>query len=42
MVIVDHPNRRVLDVLESREKAAVVKFLRESQAASTTRLSILR
>lgn len=30
-MIVDHTNRRVLDVLESREKAAVVKFLRESQ-----------
>ena len=32
-MIVDHTNRRVLDVLESREKAAVVKFLRESQAS---------
>jgi transposase len=32
-VIVDHTNRRVLDVLESREKVAVVKFLRESQAS---------
>ena len=32
-VIVDRTNRRVLDVLESREKAAVVKFLRESQAS---------
>ena len=30
-MIVDHTNRRVLDVLEPREKAAVVKFLRESQ-----------
>ncbi|MDA1166459.1 MAG: transposase [Planctomycetota bacterium] len=31
MVIVDHTNRRVLVVLESREKAAIVNFLRESQ-----------
>ena len=30
-MIVDHTNRRVLEVLESREKAVVVKFLRESQ-----------
>ena len=30
-MIVDHTNRRVLDVLESREKAVVVKYLCESQ-----------
>ena len=30
-MIVDHANRRVLEVLESREKAVVVKFLHESQ-----------
>ena len=30
-MIVDHTNRRVLEVLESREKAVVVTFLRESQ-----------
>ena len=30
-MIVDHTNRRVLDVLESREKAVVVTDLRESQ-----------
>ena len=30
-MIVDHTNRRVLDVLESREKAVVEKYLRESQ-----------
>jgi transposase len=28
-VIIDHTNRRVLDVLESREKATVVKYFRE-------------
>ena len=31
-VIVDHTNRRVLEVLESREKGVVVKFLQDSQA----------
>ena len=30
-MIVDHTNRRVLEVLESREKAAVVKFLQDSK-----------
>jgi transposase len=30
-VIIDHTNRRVLDVLESREKDTVVKYLREGQ-----------
>ena len=28
-VIIDHTNRRVLDVLESREKATVVKYFRD-------------
>ena len=30
-MIIDHTNHRVLDVLESREKATVVKYLREGQ-----------
>jgi transposase len=30
-VIIDHTNRRVLDVLESREKATVVTYRREGQ-----------
>lgn len=30
-VILDHTNRRVLEMLKSREKAVVVTFLRESQ-----------
>jgi transposase len=30
-VIIDHTNHRVLDVLESREKATVVQYLREGQ-----------
>jgi transposase len=30
-VIVDHTNRRVLDVLESREKDCVVKYLRQGR-----------
>jgi len=32
-VIIDHTNRRVLDVLESREKATVVQYLREGQTS---------
>lgn len=32
-MIVDHTNRRVLEVLESREKTVVVKFLRAAQAS---------
>lgn len=30
-MIIDHTNRRVLDVLESREKATVVKYFRDGQ-----------
>lgn len=30
-MIIDHTNRRVLEVLESREKATVVKYLREAR-----------
>ena len=30
-MIVDHTNRRVLEVLDSREKATVVKYLREAR-----------
>jgi transposase len=32
-VIIDHTNRRVLDVLESRDKDCVVKYLREKKAS---------
>jgi transposase len=32
-VLIDHTNGRVLDVLESREKAAVVAWLREGKAS---------
>lgn len=38
-MIVDHTNRRVLEVLESREKAVVVKFLRESQQSGLLALA---
>jgi transposase len=31
-VIVDHDNRRVLEVLESREKAVVLAYLQQAQA----------
>jgi transposase len=30
-VIVDHDNRRILDVLENREKATVVAYLRKKK-----------
>ena len=30
-MLIDHTNRRVLDVLESREKEAVVKWLKENR-----------
>lgn len=32
-MIIDHTNHRVLDVLESREKATVLQYLREGQAS---------
>lgn len=32
-MLIDHTNRRVLDVLESREKAAVVAYLQAGQAS---------
>jgi transposase len=32
-VIIDHSNRRVLDVLESRDKECVLKYLREKEEA---------
>ncbi len=30
-MIIDHSNRRVLDVLESREKGCIVKYLRQKK-----------
>ena len=30
-MIIDHSNRRVLDVLESREKDCIVKYLRQQK-----------
>jgi transposase len=33
LVIIDHDNQRVLDVLETREKARLIRWLREQRAA---------